>query len=656
MPWPSTRDYAAALTDTGLCFADDDLIDGQVDTNADGLPQSKTGNSASVFKVVKNEKAWAVKCFHWHTDEHQKRYDAIQKALAASSAPYFIKMQYLKQGIKTDGVWYPVVKMQWVDGETLDNYILNNIQFPSRINNVKNSFKLLQSELARNDFGHLDLQHGNIIVQMDRIRLVDYDCFFVPALADLGSLELGHHNYQHPKRLKSHNGAYLDNFSAWVIFASLQCIGIDPTLWHTLGGGDECLLFRSEDYGNPFASYAFAVLESHNSVEIRTISRLLRSFCELPVTEIPAVNETMASPINLKPLPAIKTVPVWIKTSEGERGDRPGQAERNDRAEQVERTTQGMSKGFAYAHFRDYNEAVKVPSANFEDAELANAICFLEDTIVGRNGRIYHFCADDREIAVKCFSHHVQDRQKHYEAIKLALQGGLRPYVAQVHYLPRGIRVGDDWFPVVKMDWLPGKTLAQMKGANVNDATASYLADRFADMMRAFRAAGVAHGDLALDNIMMVGNDLKIVDYDGMFVPGLGRTQALENGNQAFQHPGRTLNHFGPYLDCFSSWIIYYLIKHISVNPGLCDLVDACLADERQTLIVRSVLRGLETERPEEVREMGRLLRLLLSYKADAVPILEAHADFETALKPQTQAAKENITSASPFIKRKPRA
>jgi tRNA A-37 threonylcarbamoyl transferase component Bud32 len=672
MPWPTTRDYAEALTDTGLCFADDDLIDGRVDTNADGLPRAQTGNSASVFRVVKDDKAWAVKCFHWHTEEHQKRYDAVQKALAANNASYFIKMKYIKQGIKADGVWYPIVKMEWVDGETLDNYILNNIQFPSRIANVKREFKALEVELARNDFGHLDLQHGNLIVQMDRIRLVDYDCFYVPALSDLDSLELGHHNYQHPKRLKSDNGPYVDNFSAWVIFASLQCISIDSSLWQKLGGGDECLLFRSEDYGNPFASYAFALLESHASVEIRTISRLLRSFCDKPLEEIPAVNETMASPINLKPLPPIKTAPVWIKAGDGERSsaergtaDRgPGEREgadgerptQSDQRESGGRTTVGMSKGFAYAPFRDYNEAVKTPSESFEDPELANAICFLEDTRVGRNGRIYHFQAEDRDLAVKVFSHHVQERQRHYEAIKQALQGSLRPYVTQAHYLPRGIRIGDDWFPVVKMDWLPGKTLTQMKNTHMNEPTASYLADRFAEMMAAFRAAGVAHGDLDLDNLIVVGNDLKVVDYDAMYVPGLGRGPALESGNPAVQHPGRTLNHFGPYLDCFSSWIVYYLIKYSSVNPSLCDLVDACLADERQTTVVRCAVRGLETERADEVREMGRLLRLLLQHKADTVPFLDTKVGFEQVLKAQTQVAKESTTSASPFIKRKPRS
>lgn len=653
MPWPSTRDYAAALTDTGLCFADDDLIDGQVDTDADGLPRAKTGNSASVFKVVKNDRAWAVKCFHWHTDDHQKRYDAVLKALAPNRASYFIKMQYVKQGIKADGVWYPIVKMEWVDGETLDTYILNNIQFPSRITNVKRDFKALEVELLRNDFGHLDLQHGNLIVQMDRIRLVDYDCFYVPALSELESLELGHFNYQHPKRLKSHHGSYLDNFSAWVIFASLHCISIDPSLWYKLGGGDDCLLFRAEDFGNPFASYAFALLESHASVEIRTTSRLLRSFCDMDIKEIPAVNETMASPINLKPLPPIKTAPVWIKTGEFEKPERTGQPESK---ESSDRSPSGSTKGFAYASFREYNEAVKTPSTSFEDAELANAICFLEDTVAGRNGRIYHFRADDRDIALKVFNHHVQERQKHYEAIKPALQGSLRQYCAQVHFLPRGIRVGEDWFPAVKMDWLPGKTLAQIKDAHINDATASYLADRFGEMMRAFRAAGVAHGDLDLDNLMVVENDLKVVDYDAMFVPGLGRGPALESGNPAYQHPGRTLNHFGPYLDCFSSWVVFHFIKHISINPGLCERVDACLADERQTTVVKSAVRNLESERQDEVRELGRLLRLLLVYKPDTVPFLDTKVDYEKALKPQTQVAKENMSTASPFLKKKPRS
>ena len=98
---------------------------------------------------------------------------------------------------------------------------------------------------------HGDLQHGNIKVEAGcRIILVDYDGMFVPSMQGFTSNELGHRNYQHPGRTKDHFGGYLDNFSAWSIYTSLYCLTLDPTLWRKLEAGDECLLFRQEDYVN----------------------------------------------------------------------------------------------------------------------------------------------------------------------------------------------------------------------------------------------------------------------------------------------------------------------------------------------------------------------------------------------------------------------
>lgn len=635
MNWPSTQDYTEALTDTGLCFADEDLVDSTVDTDASGMPRPIRGNAASVYRVTKENRSWAVKCFHWHTDEHQKRYKALEAVLAKIDSSYFIKLEYIKQGIKARGAWYPIIKMEWVEGDTLETYILNNIQFPNRIANVKRDFKEMLALLKRYDLGHLDLQHGNIMVHMDRIRLVDYDVFYVPELAGLTSLELGHHNYQHPARIKAHFTPVIDNFGAWVIFASLHCLAIDTSLWFKLAGGDDCLLFRSEDFGNPFVSYAFAVLESHGSAEVRTTSKLLRSFIEKPIFDVPSVDETLASPINLTPLPAPSTVPAWIKS------DQITQTSKNNR-------------GFAYADFRAFNEAIKDP-ANFEDAELQKSFCYLDDTIVGKNGRIYHFKAPDRELAVKCFTYQVPERAKHYEAIKAALQGGLRPYVAQCHYSERGIKVNGEYSPILKMEWLSGKTITELKRARVNEPMASYLADRFADLMATLKREGVAHGDLNFDNIMVVDNDLKIVDYDAMFVPALTRMKALEAGEPSMQHPGRITDHFGPYIDNFSAWLVHYLIKMLYIKPNLNELVDACLADERQTLTAKKALRALETDREAEIRELGRLLRLLLNHKANAVPFLDIRGDFETVLKAQTQVAKEGTSTYSPFLKKKPK-
>src|SRR4029077_855325 len=104
---------------------------------------------------------------------------------------------------------------------------------------------------------HGDLQHGNILIVNGQFKLVDSDGMYVPTLARRNSHEVGHPNYQHPRRVATHFGPYLDNFSAWVIYVSLVALSIDPTLWQTTGAGDECLLFRQEDFNNPDTSNAF---------------------------------------------------------------------------------------------------------------------------------------------------------------------------------------------------------------------------------------------------------------------------------------------------------------------------------------------------------------------------------------------------------------
>src|SRR5436305_8445438 len=109
-------------------------------------------------------------------------------------------------------------------------------------------FAELVGELRAAGIAHGDLQHGNILVAPGGdLRLTDYDGMYVPALSGLESNELGHRNYQHPGRRRSEFGPHLDDFSSWVIYASLTALSIDPVLWGRLDGGDECLLIRSRD-------------------------------------------------------------------------------------------------------------------------------------------------------------------------------------------------------------------------------------------------------------------------------------------------------------------------------------------------------------------------------------------------------------------------
>ena len=72
------------------------------------------------------------------------------------------------------------------------------------------------------------------------------------------------------------------------------------------------------------------------------------------------------------------------------------------------------------------------------------------------------------------------------------------------------------------MQWVEGVTLNNYIERNVdNSALMGTLAEHFKTMMLALHSDGIAHGDLQHGNILIRGNDFKLVDYDGMFVPDL---------------------------------------------------------------------------------------------------------------------------------------
>lgn len=650
MPWPSAQEYNEAISDPRGCFENEQLAGGAVSVGANGVPQPISGGFASIYRIRSGERNWAVKCFLRDVPDHMERYHAVQKALSTCALPYFTNFEYLNQGIKVNNVWYPVLKMDWEEGDTLDSYIFKQVTNQANMMFLARSFKELVGKLNRASIAHGDLQHGNIIVQGNRLRLLDYDTFFVQSLVGKGSNELGHPNYQHPRRAQSHFGTYLDNFSAWSIYTSLIALSIDSSLWSKLAGGDECLLFRASDYGDPLASYSFSMLEESGSAEIRNAARMLRSLCDKKPDEIPTLDEGLSQPVDLNPIRRISTVPAWIKNT-------------SLTAEKDLELNRGASREApALGSFRAYNEAVRWPQLSFEDYELTRGTCILEDTRVGRNGRVYHFRCPKRDVAVKCFLYEQEDRQSRLEQIGRALDHpSIKPFVSRMQYIERGIRVLDDWYPILKMDWFNGPTIHQMATGKVavSDATASYLADRFAEMMKAFQSAGIAHGDLELANLIFVDNDLKVVDYDNFFVPAFARTRSPDLGHPGFQHPLRAALDFGPYTDNFSAWIIYTLLGYLGMKPKLFELIEPCLSDEKQTTTHRTHLRAMENDREPEVQRLGRLLRRLVAQQPSTIPALNADANFEDYLKGEpvrSEGASHNRTANNPFIKRRPRS
>lgn len=290
MIWPSPQDYNEAVQVPLCSFADSELQHGSPDLNVLGLPRPNTGYFASVYKMHCAERDVAVRCFLHPVRDQQYRYAQVSQFLAQAKLPYMVEFDYMQKGIRINDQWYPILKMEWCDGIPLHQYLNDAIEEPSKIRKLAENFRVMMLDLHEAGIAHGDLQHGNILVQNGELRLVDYDGMFVPALAGLQSNELGHRNYQHPRRSNEHFGPYLDNFSSWLIVTALEALAENPGLWQEYNGGDDKLLFSTADLRAPHNSKTFRRLRLESNAESQIAIFRTTNLLKMQVEEVPPIH------------------------------------------------------------------------------------------------------------------------------------------------------------------------------------------------------------------------------------------------------------------------------------------------------------------------------------------------------------------------------
>lgn len=311
MAWPTPQDYNEAVQNPSLAFADGELRTGRPELTPLGLPRPITGGFASVYRLQCAQRNWAVRCFLRQFHDQQQRYAAISEHLARVRLPYTVGFTFLREGIRVRGQWYPILKMEWVQGEPLNVFIEKHLGSPNALLSLATRWLQMMKTLQKASIAHGDLQHGNVFVVEGDLRLIDYDAMYVPALSGQASHEVGHRNYQHPLRTEFDFGPYLDNFSAWVIYVSLIALTVDPQLWQRFGGGDESLLFRRMDFERPEGSDALHALEMSLDERIRSAATVFKSLLYLGPQQVPSLDGQIAPPA----FPPIKVLPPdssWI--------------------------------------------------------------------------------------------------------------------------------------------------------------------------------------------------------------------------------------------------------------------------------------------------------------------------------------------------------
>lgn len=249
MPLPRGDEYLAAVQNPRTAFSDADLKVCRPETDQFGIPKPYSGGFTTTFHLQNHSQAWAARCFTRAITDLQKRYEAIGRFLGASADGFFVKAMCLSQGIHIGSQWVPIIKMQWLEGDTLNSYVDKSIPSPSQIGKLIPEFVNMVHRLEQLGIAHGDLQHGNIIVKQGKLYLIDYDGIFLPELSGLKTNEIGHLNYQHPARSETDYNASIDRFASIVIYLGLQAVSISPRLWN-IYDNSENILFRAEDFVN----------------------------------------------------------------------------------------------------------------------------------------------------------------------------------------------------------------------------------------------------------------------------------------------------------------------------------------------------------------------------------------------------------------------
>lgn len=315
MPWPSPADYQEAIQNLYRCFKDPELKSGKLEMTKQDLPRPWAGNFAVVYKVDCGSRDFAARCFLKDQPNREQRYRVIDRFLSTEQLPCFVNFNYLNNEMLVRGSWYPILKMAWANGYPLDRFIKTNLQNKHALQALPLQVIQLADVLFENRIAHGDLQHGNIIVNNGQLTLVDYDGLFVPGLENSPPGEIGHANYQHPRRGIGEYGLHMDRFSLWLIYASLIALDHDTESCLRLGGlSDENLIFRSVDLKNPYASEVFATLETSTSPEVHRLIQYLMELLELNLSEVPALNQSNIEAVRVKSFIASDGTD-WISTA-----------------------------------------------------------------------------------------------------------------------------------------------------------------------------------------------------------------------------------------------------------------------------------------------------------------------------------------------------
>ena len=266
MQYPLISEYVVAIREAKDNLAE--LVHLVPVPDDHGEPYRSSGAFAVVFKMKDEQtgKFYALKCFTEEQENRAEAYRQIAEELEFVDSPYITSVRYLEKELFVDSKCeeeeFPVLQMDWIEGETMEAYITAHHADQYAMSTLCYRFCKMAAWLRLQPFAHGDIKPDNIMVRPDgTLTLVDYDGMFVPAMKGHKSPTIGTKDFSHPQRSVDDFDESIDDFALASIALSLKAISINPSLYDEYGAPDR-LLLSAADYLNLSKSKVMVALQS----------------------------------------------------------------------------------------------------------------------------------------------------------------------------------------------------------------------------------------------------------------------------------------------------------------------------------------------------------------------------------------------------------
>lgn len=314
MQYPSKEDYLRAVQHSES-FTRDELRRAEFVLHPVWqIPKPAAGTSAVVFKAVVDGQEQALRFFTRDEAGSGDRYEALQEHFTDRDLESCVAMsRWIDGGIRINGRAWPVMRMQWVNGRTLNQHVEQLVEQgnTAALGSLASAWRELVARLQTAEFAHGDLQHGNVLVDdHGTLRLVDFDCSWIAQFTgQQAPKETGHRNYQPGDRPW---GQWMDTFPGLVIYTSLLALSKNPRPWHTLNTGEN-LLFRHEDFSPPFDTPVWKHVSHIGDPQLDQLTARLKECCTPGWSARSGLDELLAP----------RELPWWERTGKATAGQTP---------------------------------------------------------------------------------------------------------------------------------------------------------------------------------------------------------------------------------------------------------------------------------------------------------------------------------------------